>query len=55
MDANNNVALLQKPANFKADIYVKNGYTRNADLTAEFIGKFAKTVLIGADNKISLM
>ena len=55
MDANNNVALLQKPGNFEADIYVKNGYTQNADLTALFIGKFAKTVLIGADNKVSLM
>ena len=55
-DANYNVALLlQKPANFEADIYVKNGYTRNADLTALFIEKIAKTVLIGADNKVSLM
>ena len=55
MNANNNVALLQKPGHFEADIYVKNGYTQNADLTALFIGKFAKTVLIGADNKVSLM
>ena len=54
-DANNNVALLQKPANFEADIYVKNGYTDNADLTALFIGKFVKSVLIGADNKVSFM
>ena len=52
VDANNNVAL---PGNFEADIYVKNGSTRNADLTALFIGKYAKTVLIGADNKVSLM
>ena len=54
-DTNNNVALLQKPTNFEADIYVKNGYTQNADLTALYIRKFAKTVLIGADNKVSLM
>ena len=55
MDANNNVALLQKPGNFEADIYVRNGYTQNVDLTALFIGKFAKSVLIGSDNKVSLM
>ena len=54
-DANNNVALLKKPTNFEADIYVKNRYTGNADLTALFIGIFAKTVLIGADNKVSIM
>ena len=41
-DANNNFALLQKPGNFEAHIYVKNGYTQNADLTALLIGKFIK-------------
>ena len=55
MDASNNVALLQKPTNFEADLYVKNGYTENADFTAHFFGKFAKSVLIGADNKAFLM
>ena len=52
MNANINVALLQKPGNF---IYVKNEYTQNADLIALFFGKFIKSVLIGADNKVSLM
>ena len=53
-NASNSVALLQKPANFEADIlYVKKGYTQNADLTALLIGKFAKNVLISEDNSFS--
>lgn len=49
MDANNGVGLLQRPGNYEADIYVKAG-TVNPDLTALFIGKFGKTVQIGANN-----
>jgi hypothetical protein len=49
MDANNGVGLLQRPGNYEADIYVKAGHA-NPDLTALFIGKFGKTVQIGANN-----
>ena len=45
-DANNNIALLQKPTNFEADIYVKNGYTRNADLTARLLLNLLKLFLL---------
>ena len=54
-NTNNNVALLQKPANFEADVYVKNGCTQNVDLTALFIGKFIKSGLFDGNNKVSLM
>ena len=56
-DANNSVALLQKPANFEADIQYmsKMVIPKVLILQALFIGKFAKTVLIGEDNKVSLM
>ena len=48
MDANNNVALLQKPGNFEADIhvYVKNGYTQNADLQHCLLGSSSNLFLL---------
>lgn len=49
MDANNGVGLLQTTTNFEADIYVKST-VENPALTALFLGKFGKSVLIGANN-----
>ena len=54
MDANSGIAMVQKPGNFEADIYVKNGHTTNPALTAIFLGKFCKTVEIGEENRTTL-
>jgi hypothetical protein len=52
MDANNGVALMQTTSNLEAEINVSSTAT-NPGLTALFIGKFGKTVII-ADNKTSV-
>lgn len=54
MDANNGVGLLQTTTNFEADIYVKSD-KENPALTALFLGKFGKSVLIGANNLTSVI
>ena len=53
MDANSGVGLLQRPANFEVDIYVKNTQN-NAGLTALFFGKVGKSVELGRDNSVVL-
>jgi len=54
MDAQSGVSLVQKPANFEADIYIKAGHN-NPALTALFVGKFGKTVLLGKDNIVTVI
>ena len=54
MDANNGVALLQKPGNFECDIYMSST-AANAGLTALFFGKCTKSVHIGKENRVTLV
>jgi hypothetical protein len=54
MDAQSGVSLVQKPANFEADIYIKAGQN-NPALTALFVGKFGKTILLGKDNIVTVI